>query len=705
MTSADALRTQPRPNRFGVDHEGRRPWCTWPWDTLVLTCDGTVVCGCGDGFNVNRMGSVDEGLLGVWRGEGFQRMRAGFLEGRPEPFCIDCGLMQLHDEGWRPPDAPRVPDRAPRVLYVEPTIVCNLRCPQPACVPADVYPTRARRMLDLDVYTRAIDELGPELERLVLYNYGESFIHPRVFDMIRHAKSVNPRMWIWTSTNGHHFDSPERIAEVVDSGINEIQFSIDGSSQEVYERYRVGGNLDKVFRAIRGIVEERDRRGWLYPRVLWAYILFRWNDSDEEMRRAVRLAEELGVDRLFFTLTDQPAGAPSTRILPGSEAHTRWRHAIVGASEGLPNALRWSGRVELVEAPTRFEAGNQMTMRARVTNDGERPWPGPRAGRLRTVVIRGRLLDPETGDLAHDDVIASVLPGPVAPGESIEVALSSLLRAHPGRYLLDVDLVLEGLWWFQDCVPGSSARVEVDVVEREDPAPWLEVLEASDRIDARGDLRARVRLRNVSRSPFGSEDGYQVTCRWSAEGSDDLVAEAGRVSLEPPLEPGETRDLDLAIKGGTLGQGRWRGRIALVQEPHRWHDELGVSWTVEVDPEETPRVRIRAIDPPHRIASDATLPLRLEIENVGGRPVGAPDLEGLGLRWFPEGSDVPSRDVDRRYLEVPIEPGERRVVAIEVTGAEIAPGRYRILVDLVREHAYWFGSVGSEDLELELEVG
>ena len=54
------------------------------------------------------------------------------------------------------------------------------------------------------------------------------------------------------------------------------------------------------------------------PFLNWRYILFNWNDSDEEMDRARRLAAEIGVDRLCWEITDHPEDAFSRRFVPGS---------------------------------------------------------------------------------------------------------------------------------------------------------------------------------------------------------------------------------------------------------------------------------------------------------------------------------------------------------------------------------------------------
>ncbi len=436
-------------NRFGIERQGKRLWCHWPWSTFVLTCDGVVVCGCGDAFNENPVGDTrSQGAIDIWRGEGFQRMRRGMRENSPPAFCYKCGLMEVREAQEGVPDLAEVPDTPPRVLYVEPTIVCNLRCPQPACVPEEVYGTRSMKLLSYDLYAGVIDELGPQLERMVFYNYGESFIHPDAFRMIRYAKDVNPSLWVWTSTNGHFFDTAEKVRALVDSGINEIQFSIDGATQAVYETYRKEGKIEKVFDGLRAVAEERDRRGSVFPWISWNYILFRWNDSDEEMERARQLAIELGVDRLTWTTTDQPLGMPSERFVPGTADYERIRPGLVGGGAQVPNAIRWGGRIEPVALPERVRTGGDIVARFQVTNESELTWQPGTAHDVRRMSLRAKLHD-HAGALLVENFMYVGFAEPLQPGASAVVELSGTAELEAGRYRLTVDLVREGLWWFE----------------------------------------------------------------------------------------------------------------------------------------------------------------------------------------------------------------------------------------------------------------
>ena len=172
--------------------------------------------------------------------------------------------------------------------------------------------------MKFETFCRVLDELGPHIRYLNFYDYGETFLHRQAADMIRYAKSVNANITVICSTNGHFFRTPEQQREIIETGVDEIIFSVDGASQEVYEKYRVGGRLDVVLNAMAELAKMKRELGREKPSIMWRYILFDWNDSDEEMARARELARDIGVDQFRWLLTDIPPDGCSKRFVPGS---------------------------------------------------------------------------------------------------------------------------------------------------------------------------------------------------------------------------------------------------------------------------------------------------------------------------------------------------------------------------------------------------
>src|SRR5689334_10287850 len=302
--------------------------CSWPWDMLVMLCDGRIVCGCADPYGKRVLGDVRTASLGeVWTGARVGQLRRDLNAGG-SAFCGDCPLKLPLAKDAAPParslDAGALPSR----LYVECTAACNISCAQACCAPeTGITRTRQAGMLDFQLFTRVIDEAGPSLARIDFFNYGEAFLHKRAIEMCEYIKSRFPHIYLYSSTNGLAF-TEEQVRRLVRSGIDEVTFSIDGATPESYVKYRQRGDFDKAIRNLRAAADEKRTSGRDVPFINWRYILFVHNDSDAEMTLARTTAADIGVDRLCWELTDHPEDMFSRRFLPGTEAHAAIRHEI-----------------------------------------------------------------------------------------------------------------------------------------------------------------------------------------------------------------------------------------------------------------------------------------------------------------------------------------------------------------------------------------
>jgi MoaA/NifB/PqqE/SkfB family radical SAM enzyme len=129
----------------------------------------------------------------------------------------------------------------PFFISVEPTTSCNLRCPQ--CPSGLRQFSRPKGMLEPEFFDTIIDQVKSRLFGLTFYFQGEPYLNP---DFLRMVKSTSAKgIYTSTSTNAHYL-TPENARQTVDSGLDKITISVDGISQESYERYRVGGDLEKV---------------------------------------------------------------------------------------------------------------------------------------------------------------------------------------------------------------------------------------------------------------------------------------------------------------------------------------------------------------------------------------------------------------------------------------------------------------------------
>ncbi len=186
----------------------------------------------------------------------------------------------------------------PYVIFVDPINLCNLRCPLCATGMGEI--ARVRQKMDLEHFKRVIDMLGPWAYEVSLYNWGEPLLHRDIFEMIAYARGRK----LSTVMSSHLSVKPHLMDSLLESGLEELTVSIDGTTQETYEKYRVNGKLDLVFSNLRHLLERRSELGLKTPSVEWQFIVFKHNQH--EMEEARRLAHEIGVDLIRFI----PAGLP-----------------------------------------------------------------------------------------------------------------------------------------------------------------------------------------------------------------------------------------------------------------------------------------------------------------------------------------------------------------------------------------------------------
>jgi MoaA/NifB/PqqE/SkfB family radical SAM enzyme len=157
-------------------------------------------------------------------------------------------------------------------------------------------PKERRGTLPIDVVRRVVTDASPGLERIDLYQYGEPFLYRHLLDALRHIRQVTPPTTIAISTDGMQVRPAVEEAIASEELLDWLIFSIDGCDEDSYRRYRIGGTFDVAFR---NMVSFFTRAAGTRLRVVWQYVVFEWNDRDEQFERAIRMAKELGITLWF----------------------------------------------------------------------------------------------------------------------------------------------------------------------------------------------------------------------------------------------------------------------------------------------------------------------------------------------------------------------------------------------------------------------
>jgi radical SAM protein with 4Fe4S-binding SPASM domain len=207
----------------------------------------------------------------------------------------------------------------PISISFEPTTSCNLRCPE--CPSGLRAFTRPIGMLKKDFFSETIDQLSAELLYLVFYFQGEPYLNPSFLDMVRYASSKG--IYTATSTNAHYLND-ENARKTVESGLDRLIISIDGTTQDVYQQYRVGGKLEKVLEGARNIVKWKKELKSKTPFVFFQFLVVKPNEHQIEDIK--KLAKETGVDEVRFKTAqvydyeNDPNG-----LIPTTDKYSRYK--------------------------------------------------------------------------------------------------------------------------------------------------------------------------------------------------------------------------------------------------------------------------------------------------------------------------------------------------------------------------------------------
>ncbi len=280
----------------------------------------------------------------------------------------------------------------PISISFEPTTSCNLRCPEcPSGLRAFTRPTG---MLQNDFFRQTIDQMSKDLLYLVFYFQGEPYLNPGFLDMVKYASGKG--IYTATSTNAHYLND-ENARKTVESGLARLIISIDGTTQDVYQSYRVGGKLHKVLEGARNIVKWKKELKSNTPFVFFQFLVVKPNEH--QIEDVKKLAKEVGVDEVRFKTaqvydyTNDP-----NKLIPTIQKYSRYRKNQQGDME-FKNALHnhcwrlwhatvisWDGLV----VPCCFDKDAQHTLGDLKGKSFKEVWHNDKYKRFREQVLAGR---------------------------------------------------------------------------------------------------------------------------------------------------------------------------------------------------------------------------------------------------------------------------------------------------------------------------
>lgn len=279
----------------------------------------------------------------------------------------------------------------PISVSIEPTTSCNLRCPE--CPSGLRSFTRPTGMLQGELFRNVIDQLSPTLSYLTFYFQGEPYLNPSFLDMVQYASGKG--IYTATSTNAHYLND-DHARDTVRSGLDRLIISIDGTTQETYQAYRVGGEMAKVIEGTKNILRWRKDLKSRTPHVIFQFLVVRPNEH--QVPEVFALARQLGVDKVDLKSAQIYDYKNGSDLIPTMDQYSRYRREADG-SYSIKNALSnhcwkmwhscvitWDGKV----VPCCFDKDAHHVMGDLRNTPFEEIWRSDAYGQFRNSLLRSR---------------------------------------------------------------------------------------------------------------------------------------------------------------------------------------------------------------------------------------------------------------------------------------------------------------------------
>ncbi len=217
--------------------------------------------------------------------------------------------------------------------FLDVTNRCNLRCPY--CFTGHgLKDGREVRFVAPETVQRLVDEAGRYLIGINLFNWGEPFLHPEIAAIIRTFHEARIFTKIASNLNVR---KPQVLEAAMRAGLDYLSVSLDGVTQEVYAKYRKGGDLKLVLDNLRFLVARRRQLGLRTPVIEWQFLVFPHNRH--ELAAARDLAAHLGVDifkaRSGAAPVRQDVAGEEGRLAALAVCEQLWRSLVVQSDGGI----------------------------------------------------------------------------------------------------------------------------------------------------------------------------------------------------------------------------------------------------------------------------------------------------------------------------------------------------------------------------------
>ncbi len=187
-------------------------------------------------------------------------------------------------------------NKLPKSVGIEACSLCQLNCRDCYMRKNDPNVIIGNGYLKFENYKNFIRK-NPYIKNVELSLAGEIFLNPELYEIIKYSYENNINL---TALNGVNFNtvSDKLLEALVKYEFKGITFSIDGVTNETYQIYRQGGNLNNVIENIEKLNFYKEKYKSIYPILQMQYIIFKHNIS--EIKYIKEFAKKLKIENVYF---------------------------------------------------------------------------------------------------------------------------------------------------------------------------------------------------------------------------------------------------------------------------------------------------------------------------------------------------------------------------------------------------------------------
>ncbi len=282
--------------------------------------------------------------------------------------------------------------QSPWFISIEPANFCQLHCPE-CPVGQSSGNKHTHNFINNLIVKKLIEELKSTLMHVIFYFQGEPLLNKELPEMIRYVHDSN--IYTSVSTNAQLLSS-EISKKLVLSGLDKLIVSVDGTSQEVYEKYRVGGSLEKTLQGIRHVVEWKKKLRSVTPVIEIQFLVLSINQH--QMPDMKRLKKELGADKLTFKTAQLYDFENGNELLTTKKKYARYEKRKDGkyhikSSQANRCWRLWSGAVINTSGevlPCCFDKNSDFSFGNITGKSFEECWHSKEASGFRNKILQNR---------------------------------------------------------------------------------------------------------------------------------------------------------------------------------------------------------------------------------------------------------------------------------------------------------------------------